>query len=211
MQQLLPLPLPPHDVAMEYYIVTDANRLAYKSIMHHHWELPYILLFGDASSGKSTLARHVALQRGGTLLNTDLTDSDVAAIRSGLYIIDNIHHCDAEALFHTLNMIKAHNASLLMTSTGRIDSLPFSLPDTISRLRTAVQCYIDSPDDEMMMLLLHKQLSIRQLHYDDKLLQYVLPRLERSYHAIADFVHKIDILSLRNKQALSISLARAVL
>ncbi len=210
MQQLLPLTLPASDEA-EHYIITDSNRIAYKAIMHHHWEMPFMLLFGEASSGKTTLAHHAATQRGGNLLDTNLPETAIAAISDGLYIIDDVHHCDAEALFHALNMIKSKNAFLLMTAAGHFSALPFTLPDTVSRLRTAMQCHLQPPDDEMMMMLLHKQLSARQLHYDEKLLHYVLPRLERSYSAISDFAAAIDTLSLRKKQPVTIPLAREVL
>ena len=211
MQQLLPLYLPSTVQSDTHYIVTDCNRLAYKAIMHHRWEMPFTLLFGEACSGKTTLSHHICAQRNATMLHHNLPESDIIGITNGLYIIDNVHQCDERALFHMLNMIKAQHAFLLMTATGSFNTLPFTLPDTCSRLRTAMQCHIYPPDDDMMLMLLHKELSNRQLYYDEKLLHYVIPRLERSYQAIVHFVGELDRISLVKKHSITISLARELL
>jgi chromosomal replication initiation ATPase DnaA len=211
MQQLLPfaLPEPPQDAAN--YIITDANRLAHKAVIEHRWDLPLMLLFGAHYSGKTLLASQWATKHDAVMLDTSLSDEVISTITARAYIVDDVDACDERQLFHLLNMINSHNALLLMTATGDFASLPFTLADTLSRLRVASQVHILPPDDEMMTLLLHHHFTLRQLHYDEKLLDYIVPRLERSYAALHHFVIAMDEASLTEKRSLNVTLARNIL
>ena len=51
-----------------------------------------------------------------------------------------------------------------------------------------------------MFALIFKSLSDRQISLDQKLISYIIKRIERSYGEINDFIYKIDELSLKKKK-----------
>ena len=70
---------------------------------------------------------------------------------------------------------------------------------------------IEKPDDELMFALIFKSLSDRQISLDQKLISYIIKRIERSYGKINDFIYKIDELSLKKKKSIDLKLIKEVL
>ena len=67
------------------------------------------------------------------------------------------------------------------------------------------------PDDSLLAAVLVKLFSDRQLYLSEDVLNYVLPRMERSFAAARDLAEKADKLALIEKRPVSIPLMRRIL
>ena len=62
-----------------------------------------------------------------------------------------------------------------------------------------------------MFALILKNLSDRQISIDEKLINFIIKRIDRSYDNIFNFIYKIDELSLKRKKPIDFKLIREVL
>ena len=98
-----------------------------------------------------------------------------------------------------------------MTSLKSIVEISFKLNDLNSRSKNFLLSYIESPDDELMFALILKNLSDRQISIDQKLVDYIIKRIDRSYSKIFDFIYKIDEVSLKRKKSIDFKIIKEVL
>ena len=119
---------------------------------------------------------------------------------------------DAERqLFHIYNHMKESDGHLLLASETVPKELRFSLPDLGSRLRSVPLYHIDQPDDALLTAILVKMFSDRNLRINADVLNYVTPRIERSFAAARAFVDAADQRALATKRGITIPIAREVL
>ena len=62
-----------------------------------------------------------------------------------------------------------------------------------------------------MFALILKNLSDRQIFLDEKLINYIVKRIERSYRNIFDFIYKIDEMSLKKKKSMNLKIIKEAL
>ncbi len=118
---------------------------------------------------------------------------------------------DDQALFHVINSVRENGTGLLMTTRLWPMSWPVELADLRSRLKAATVVEIGEPDDELLALVLVKLFSDRQLTVDEKLIGYIVTRMERSLDAAQTIVEKLDRLALSRRTRISRGLALEVL
>ena len=94
---------------------------------------------------------------------------------------------------------------------GSSSCIQFDLNDLRSRAKNFILQDIKKPDDQLMFALIFKSLSDRQISLDQKLISYIIKRIERSYVEINDFIYKIDELSLKKKKSIDLKLIKEVL
>ncbi len=180
------------------------------------WPKPVFVLRGPQASGKSHLAAIWAAFHGAPILSAaalsdDHPPQDYFAGGSHL-VVEDIETAPSESLlFHLFNYTQQHENSLLFTVNDAACWDHFTLPDLRSRLQAAPQAVISQPDDMLLATLLIKHLRDRQLSYNDTLIAYLLPRLERSFDASRAVVKQLDESALRQKQPLTVALARSIL
>jgi chromosomal replication initiation ATPase DnaA len=68
-----------------------------------------------------------------------------------------------------------------------------------------------APDDGLIAAVLAKQFDDRQLRVAADVVDYLVPRMERSFAAIAEVVAALDTLSLAERRDITVPLARRVL
>ena len=85
------------------------------------------------------------------------------------------------------------------------------LPDLASRLRAAPCVSVLEPDDTLLAAVMVKLFADRQLKVGEEVIAYILPRLERSFAAVRDFVEEADRATLSQQRALTVPVARDVL
>ena len=83
--------------------------------------------------------------------------------------------------------------------------------DLNSRSKNFLLSYIERPDDELMFALILKNLSDRQISIDQKLIDYIIKRIDRSYSKIFDFIYKIDEISLKRKKPIDFKVIKEAL
>jgi chromosomal replication initiation ATPase DnaA len=90
-------------------------------------------------------------------------------------------------------------------------SWPVELPDLKSRLKAATVVEIGEPDEDLLAQVIIKLFADRQLNIDDKLVGYIVARMERSLEAAQRIVDQLDRLALARGARITRSLAAEVL
>jgi chromosomal replication initiation ATPase DnaA len=221
----LPLELP-HRPALDRadFLVTPANELAVAWIDHWpEWPQPALVLHGPEGSGKTHLTR--VWQRRANATVIDLADlardlptalqGDVRAavvedVGTGLTVSHSPEGV-ARGLLHLYNLVAERGGHLLLTDTLPAKSWPVPLPDLASRLGAATQVALGAPDDTLLAAVMVKLFADRQLTVPPDVVQYLLPRIERSFAAVRGVVAALDRAALARRQAITVPLAREVL
>ena len=127
-------------------------------------------------------------------------------------IIDDYKNNINEKLFYSiLNEINQSNKYVIVNSGKDIKTIDVSLADLKSRLKSFVNIPIDLPTDDLIRVVLVKNFSDKQIKFDNKLLEFVLKNINRSYEDIARFIDKIDELSLSAGKSININLIKKAL
>lgn len=177
------------------------------------WPSPVVILMGPVGSGKSHLAA-IWQQKSGAVHIHPTAGSPAAELASKspvLFEDADRKGFDDTALFHVINSVRENGQTLLVTTRMWPMSWPVVLPDLRSRLKAATMVEIGEPDDELLAQVLVKLFSDRQLTVDDKLISYIVARMERSLDSAQRFVEDIDHLALARGVRISRALAGEVL
>ena len=87
----------------------------------------------------------------------------------------------------------------------------FNLKDLKSRAKNSLVAKIEDPDDQLIKVLLAKNFSDRQIKIDNKLIEFAVKRITRSYGKIFEFIYKIDEISLKMKKSIDLKTVKKVL
>ena len=90
-------------------------------------------------------------------------------------------------------------------------SWPIVLPDLTSRLRALPVVTLEPPDDALLAAVLVKLFADRQLEVDDRLVDFLVHRIERSVAAARAAVDELDSEALRLLRPVNRALAVEVL
>jgi chromosomal replication initiation ATPase DnaA len=178
------------------------------------WPSPVVVLAGPTGSGKTHLASIWAELVGATRVDIGKPDPMVlehAAL--GPVLIEDIDHTgfDETALFHLINAVREHGSAVLITSRLWPAGWNVRLPDLASRLKAATVVEIAEPDEELLAKVMVKLFSDRQLVVDDKIIAWLVARMERSLAAARIIVNRLDQLALARGTKISRALAAEVL
>ncbi|WP_434729986.1 DnaA regulatory inactivator HdaA [Rhizobium binae] len=177
------------------------------------WPSPVVVLAGPVGSGKSHLARIWRELSGAVSIHPELGSDAAVAAAAGPVLFEDADRLgfDDNALFHVINSVREHGTSLLMTSRLWPISWPASLPDLRSRLKAVTVVEIGEPDEALLSQVIVKLFADRQLYIDDKLVLYIVNRMERSLNAAQTIVERLDRLALSRGTKITRSLAAEVL
>lgn len=199
------------------FVVAPCNELAVGWIDRWpDWPGNALVLHGPQGCGKTHLADVWRGVSNADVLNDGTTEFD--AIRSTAeagqaLLLEDVDKrlSDApewqEALFHLYNAVRLAGGTMMMTARHHPSDWTMSLPDLASRIRAVPAIGIALPDDALLADVMLKQFSDRQLEVEEDLVRYVLPRIERSFPAIHDFVDRIDRLALERRRKVARPLA----
>ena len=98
-----------------------------------------------------------------------------------------------------------------MTSQILPGRLSFSLEDLQSRIEASTIAKLHPVDDDLLGAILIKMFADRQIYFSDKLLTYVLSRVERSYTAAKLFVEEVDSKAMAESRVIGKKLVRDIL
>lgn len=118
---------------------------------------------------------------------------------------------DEVELFHVINSVKQNGQSLLMTSRTWPLSWSVQLPDLRSRLKAATLVEIGEPDEILLSQVIVKLFADRQLAIDERIVDYIVQRMERSLATAQEVVEQLDQLALARRSKISRVLAAEVL
>lgn len=156
---------------------------------------PVVCLYGPHGCGKSHLLAMAAAR--GWRVWDDLEQLTEAA---------------QPVLFHALQAaLQAGGQPVAVASSGPVAQLKTLLPDVQSRLLLAPQLEIGLPDDAELRALLAHWAAGRQLMLPAAVADYVLSRAARNPGVLHSLLVQLDGLSLAEKRAITVPLARQLL
>ena len=178
------------------------------------WEKNFVNVIGEKLSGKTHLMNIFLQKNKGIVFDgKSLRNSDLKKIK--IYeniIIENLSSAvDEKLLYSLLNLVEQDNKFIIVTSVKPIVNITFDLKDLRSRTKNFILLNIEKPDDELIFAIILKNFSDRQITLDDKFIQFIIKRIERSYSKIYDFIYKIDQLSLKKKKSIDFKIIKEVL
>lgn len=191
-QIALPLDWPVAD-RDEDFLISDANRAAFEHLKRWAvWPVPVTLLTGPRKSGRSLLGHIFVRKTGGRLF-------------------DDAERHDEEELFHAWNDALARRKPLLMIADLAPPGWDVRLPDLRSRLAATPHIVIHDPDEQLMGHLILKLLADRGVVVPVEVIEFVVPRIDRSYVAVQQTVDALDKAMMSYHRTMSIALVRRVL
>lgn len=178
------------------------------------WPSPVVILAGPTGSGKSHLAGIWAERVGARVVNIERPDPMVLEMAAlGPVLIEDIDRSafDETALFHLINAVREHGSALLITTRLWPAGWNVTLPDLVSRLKAATVVEIAEPDEELLAQILVKLFADRQVAVDNRIIQWLVARMERSLAAARAIVTRIDQLALARGTKITRALAAEVM
>ena len=197
------------------FYVSESNYYAYKLIEKWpKWEKNILNIYGEKFSGKTHLVNIFISKNKGIKINENEINNDIFK-KLKLYeniIIDNFNYeCDEKLMYSIFNIVDQDNKYLIINSIKPINEFNFNLEDLKSRSKNCLFAQIDKPDDELMFAIILKNFSDRQIQINKKLIDFIIKRIDRSYGKIADFIYKVDELSLKKKKAIDFKTIKEIL
>ena len=200
---------------VEDFFVSSSNFEAYKLIeTWPKWPSRNINIYGPSGCGKSHLANILKKKINSFFINaSDISNNSLALIKlKECLIIDNYENNIEENLLYTIiNQTHQSNQYVIINSDQPISSLEIKLEDLKSRLNSFSKITIDLPTDDLIKVVLTKNFSDKQIQIDNKLIDFILKHINRSYEDIFNFIKKIDELSLSTGKSININLIKKVL
>jgi chromosomal replication initiation ATPase DnaA len=193
------------------FLVSDSNRAAFELIERWpEWPAPALVLHGPPGSGKTHLAHLWCERANATLLTPDAVAGTAPRDLAGAVAVDDADRAAEVPLLHLYNTCLERGAALLLSMPAPPASLPMTLADLASRLRSLPVVGIAPPDDALLGGVLVKHFADRQIRVAPGLIAYLLPRMERSFAAAATLAARLDQRALAAKGPVTIKLAREV-
>ena len=199
----------------EDYFVSKSNYFAFEILQKWpKWEKNILNIYGESFSGKTHLSKIFLNKNNGLMIyEKDINDEIFKKLK--LYeniVLDGFKYKTNEKLLYSIfNLIDSENKFLIINSINPINEMDFQLKDLVSRSKNCLFAKIENPDDELMNAIILKNFSDRQIKIDNKLIDYIAKRIDRSYSKISQFIYKIDELSLKKKKPIDFKIIKEIL
>jgi len=176
----------PSDVQLgaEDFFVSGANEQAYAMVRTPEaWPDGKLALVGPAGSGKSHLAGLFVSGSGALSMSASqiTPDTPLPEVPCVIEDCEDLPRDGEEWLFHTHNHLRAKQLPLLFTAKTPPARWDIALPDLASRVNAATAVTIDDPDDPLLMAVLLKHFSDRQLAPTPDAVTYLGPWMQKPW------------------------------
>ena len=197
------------------FYVSNSNEHSFRLLNSWpKWDKNFINLIGEKFSGKSHLINIFLAKNRGIKIKSDQISNDFLQkikIYENIIVEDLTEKINENLLFTLINIIDQNNKYLIVTSTIPIVDFKFKLSDLNSRSTNFILSQIEKPGDDLIYALILKNLSDRQITIDQKLIEFIIKRIDRTYGKISDFIYKIDEISLKRKKPIDFKIIREAL
>jgi chromosomal replication initiation ATPase DnaA len=175
------------------------------------WPARAAVLTGPEGAGKSHLGAIWAQAAGARILAArGLAEAELPqALATDALLLEDLapDEIDERALFHLLNLVREHQAYLLITSRVMPVNVPVRIPDLGSRLRALPTVAMAPPDDALLRSLLVKLAADRQLTLGEDVVAFLMARIERSFAGARAAIARLDEEAMRRQRPVSRVLA----
>ena len=216
MSDQLILKFPSHQAyKKEDFYVSPSNQEAYDFINSWpKWIKRTVNIFGPSGSGKSHLAAILKSKTSCLQIETKrLSDEIFFQFKTKeVLIIENFNEkISEELLFSLWNIALQDNKYFLINSIKPISSYKFKLPDLTSRIKSSLNIGIKLPSDDLISAIIAKNFSDKQIMVEEKHIDYIIKRIDRSYEKISQFILTLDRYSLKKGSPFGLKLIKEVL
>lgn len=216
--QQVPIPFPvPSAMGRHDFIVSDCNREALGWVERWpDWGTHALYLYGPSGCGRTHLAHIWAKQAEAEWLDASHIPDYLDSGRAGCVVLEDMDRwfgdtTAEEHIFHLYNHLKLQGGALLMSGDKPLTMALFKVADVASRLRSAPQIAIHTPDEALLRTLMIKLFTDRQMRIDAAVIDYALPRIERSFACVRELVTMLDTRSIAEKKPINIGMLRGLL
>ena len=172
------------------------------------WPQRKLLLIGPEGAGKSHLAEVFAHERQAMIVDGgNLFDPEIPPDAVVVEDADKVAGRHEETLFHLHNRMAEAGGLLLLTAR----EWGLRLPDLLSRMQGTAVATLNPPDDALLGAVLVKLFADRQITVAPALIDWLLPRMDRSFAAARRLVAELDARALARGGAVTRALAAEVL
>ena len=214
-QLVFKLPFKAKYYEQDYYVSSN-NFSAYRLIENWpDWPDKWVNIFGPSGSGKTHLSN---------ILKKKIKSSEIIDAKNIIegnlskfeylkcLIIDNYKsNVDENLLYTIINQSKQLDNFILINSLAPIKNFNFQLNDLQSRAKSFINLGIELPTDELLLVIISKYFSEKQIKVNPKISEYIIRNIDRSYEKVFKFIKEIDDLSLSSGKAININLIKKVL
>ncbi len=207
------LPAPPAQGAADF-LITPSNQTAMAVIKTWgDWPNQKLVLAGAKGTGKTHLSHVWADESKAEIIKaTALGTTVIEALAGGSVVVEDVHQIAGDraaetALFHLHNLVLAEGGWLLVTANDAPSRWGLCLPDLKSRMQASTLARLDPPDDMLLSAVLVKLFDDRQISVNANLIDYLLPRMERSLAEAARLVAELDRMALAENRPVTRTLA----
>ena len=198
------------------FFVSSNNFSAFKLIESWPtWPGKWLNIFGAPGSGKTHLSKILEkkIKKIKLIEKKNITDEIIEDLNSlDCLIIDNFNNdIDEKLLYSIFNQSKQLENYVLINSIVSIKNLNIKLEDLKSRINSFIYIGIELPTDDLLRVIISKNLSDKQISIDPKLSQYILNNVDRSYEKMFKFLKDLDELSLSTGKSININLIKKIL
>lgn len=202
------------------FFAAPSNALALAAIdTWPAWPDGRLAVVGPEGAGKTHLAHVWAARAGALFLAPDeLAGTDPAALpEDAALVVEDADRIGAlpeaerdraeEVLFHLCNRLRAGGGSLMVSGRTAPAHWEIGLADLASRLGTAAVARLDPPDDTLLAVVLVKLFADRQIEVGPDLIDFLLPRMDRSFAGAEAMVVRLDRAALAGRRRVTLRLA----
>ena len=216
MSDQLILKFPSHQAyKKEDFYVSPSNQEAYDFINSWpKWIKRIINIYGPSGSGKSHLSSILKTKtKCLEILPKELNENVIFEFKTKeVLIIENFNEKIPEKLLFSLwNVALQDNKYFLINSIKPIISYKFKLPDLMSRIKSSLTIGIKLPSDDLISAIIAKNFSDKQIKVEEKHIDYIIKRIDRSYEKISQFILTLDKYSLKKGSPFGLKLIKEVL
>ncbi len=198
------------------FFISSNNFSAYKLIESWPaWPGKWLNIFGASGSGKTHLAKILEKKIDKIkIINAKNINDEIVKDMNKIdcLIIDNFeNNIEEKLLYSILNQSKQFEKYVLINSITSLKENKFKLIDLQSRINSFLYIGIELPNDELLKVIISKNLSDKQISVNPKILDFIINNVERSYEKMFKFLRELDELSLSTGKAININLIKKVL
>ncbi len=197
------------------FYVSKSNYYAFQLIEKWpKWEKNILNICGEKYSGKTHLSNIFLNKNGGIKVEEKEINNEIFKkfkLCENIIIDNYDNKVDEKLIYSIFNLADQDNKYLIINSINPINKIEFKLNDLKSRSKNCLLAQIENPDDELMFAIILKSFSDRQIQIDKKLIDFITKRIDRSYGKIADFIYKVDELSLKKRKAIDLKTIKEIL
>ena len=198
------------------FFVSSNNFSAYKLVESWPtWPGKWLNIFGASGSGKTHLAKILEkkIKKIKLIEANEINDQIIEDLNNlDCLIIDSFkNNIDEKLLYSIFNQSKQLENYVLINSITSVRNIDFQLEDLKSRIRSLLFIGIELPTDDLLKVIISKNLSDKQIRFNPKILDFIINNVERSYEKMFKFLKDVDELSLSTGKSININLIKKVL